>query len=306
MSNFSFAIISDIHVYTSTGSSPGAGIPSNFSKVIAQLASLTPRFVVVSGDATSGNPDDGASRSKVDGWWRGFREALRPLTESGIPVLPIAGNHDHYTQAQRDGYQAAWNLLSEDVSSQFVLWGKPPLCYSLQVDELHLSLLHVIDQDLPSEIAKVLRADAEQTPVDALRLCIGHVPLVSMMGRTSESYRDELGKLLVSLGYSAFFAGHEHLVWEQELSFPEGNLHHIHVGTASGTYNFPLSRSTYEKHCSGNQGTLPYSGQRFALDPGTRQQADKTNVCVVQVSDGTYSVTHLALRGGELQPFGIP
>lgn len=306
MSNFSFAIISDIHVYTSTGSSPGAGIPSNFSKVIAQLQSLTPRFVVVSGDATSGNPDDGASRSKVDGWWRGFREALRPLTESGIPVLPIAGNHDYYTQAQRDGYQAAWNLLSEDVSSQFVLSGKPPICYSLQVDELHLSLLHVIDQDLPSDVAKFLRSDAEQTPVDALRLCIGHVPLVSMMGRTSESYRDELGKLLVSLGYSAFFAGHEHLVFEQELTFPDGNLHHIHVGSASGTYNFPLSRSTYEKYCSGNEGTLPYSGRRFALDPGTRQQADKTNVCMVQVSDGTYTVEHLALRGGELQPFGIP
>ena len=150
-----------------------------------------------------------------------------------------------------------------------------------------------------------MQKDSAQAPSDALRLCIGHVPLVSMMGRTNESYRDELGKLLVQQGYSAFFAGHEHLVWEQELSFADGNLHHIHVGTASGTYHFPLSRSTYDKNCSGNEGTLPYNGRRFALDPGTRQQADKVNVCMVQVSDGTYSVEHLTLRSGELVPFGI-
>jgi hypothetical protein len=151
-----------------------------------------------------------------------------------------------------------------------------------------------------SEVAQFIRSDAAATPDDALRLCIGHVPLVSMMGRTSESYRDELGKLLVATGYSAFFAGHEHLVWEQELTFPDGNLHHIHVGTGSGTYHFPLSRSTYDKHCAGNEGTLPYSGRRFALDPGTRQQADKVNICMVQVSDGTYSVEPLTLRNGEL------
>jgi len=299
MSNFGFAIVSDVHVFASSG------IPVNFPKVISQLASLSPRFVVVSGDATSGNPDDGASRDKVASWWQAFRGALKPLTDAGIPVLAIAGNHDYYTQAQRDGYQAAWASLSEDVSHHFVLSGKPPLYYSLQVDELHLLMLHVVDQDLPREVAEFLRTDALQVPDDSLRLCIGHVPLVSMMGRTSEDYRDELGKLLVTHGYSAFFAGHEHLVWEQALSFPEGSLHHIHVGTASGTYHFPLSRATYDKYCSGSVGTLPYSGRRFALDSGTRQQSDKVNVCMVQVSDGTYSVEHLTLRGSELVPFGI-
>jgi len=299
MSTFSFAIVSDIHVFT------GGGIPSNFPKVISQLVSLAPRFVVVSGDATSGNPDDGASRDKVNLWWNSFRAALKPLADADIAVLPIAGNHDYYTQAQRDGYQAAWARLSEDVSDRFILSGKPPLYYSLQAEELHLTLLHVVDQDLPQEVAQFIRSDAAATPDDALRLCIGHVPLVSMMGRTSESYRDELGKLLVATGYSAFFAGHEHLVWEQELTFPDGNLHHIHVGTGSGTYHFPLSRSTYDKHCSGSEGTLPYSGRRFALDPGTRQQADKVNICMVQVSDGTYSVEPLSLRNGELVRFGL-
>ena len=299
MSNFSFAIVSDVHIFAS------GGVPTNFPKVVSQLASLSPRFVVVSGDATSGNPDDGASRDKVALWWRAFRGAMQPLTDAGIPVIAIAGNHDYYTQAQRDGYQAAWAALSEDVSGDFILSGKPPLYYSLQVDELHLLLLHVVDQDLPREVRDFMQKDSAQAPSDALRLCIGHVPLVSMMGRTNESYRDELGKLLVQQGYSAFFAGHEHLVWEQELSFADGNLHHIHVGTASGTYHFPLSRSTYDKNCSGNEGTLPYSGRRFALDPGTRQQADKVNVCMVQVSDGTYSVEHLTLRSGELVPFGI-
>jgi len=305
MSSVTFAILSDVHVYTSAGSSPSAGIPSNLPKVVAQLRSLSPDFVVVSGDATSGNPDDGASRQKVDGWWRGFKQALAPLTEAGIPILPIAGNHDYYTDNQRQGFHAAWAQLTEDTHGHFVLSGEPPLFYSLQMGALHLCLLHVIDQDLQSRVAAFLKADAEQTPDDSLKLCIGHVPLVSMMGRTSTSYRDELGGLLVRLGYSAYFAGHEHLVWEQLLSLQEGNLHHIHVGTGSGTYNFPLSRSTYDAHCADGVGTLPYSGRRFALFPGTREQADKTNVCLVQVTDGTYSVQPLTLRGDELQPFGL-
>ena len=69
MSTFSFAIVSDIHVYVS------GSVPSNFTKVMAQVAGLTPRFVVLSGDGTSGNPDDGASRDKVALWWRAFRGA---------------------------------------------------------------------------------------------------------------------------------------------------------------------------------------------------------------------------------------
>ena len=300
MSTFSFAIVSDIHVYVS------GSVPSNFTKVMAQVAGLTPRFVVLSGDGTSGNPDDGASRDKVALWWRAFRGACQPLVDRDIPILPIAGNHDYYTSAQRDGYQAAWASLSEEVSDRFILSGRPPLYYSLQVDELRLTMLHVVDQALPSDVAQFVRQDAAETPEGSLKLCIGHVPLVSMMGKTSESYRDELGSLLVDTGHSAFFAGHEHLVWEQSLSFRSGDLHHVHVGTGSGTYHFPLSRATYDKHCTGNEGTLPYNGRRFALDPGTRQQADKTNICMVQISDGTYSVEHLTLRGGELQRFGLP
>jgi 3',5'-cyclic AMP phosphodiesterase CpdA len=77
MSNFSFAIVSDVHIFAS------GGVPTNFPKVISQLASLSPRFVVVSGDATSGNPDDGASRDKVALWWRAFRGALAATDRRG-------------------------------------------------------------------------------------------------------------------------------------------------------------------------------------------------------------------------------
>lgn len=139
--------------------------PDELSEVVSQLASLSPRFVVVSGDATSGNPDDGASRDKVALWWRAFRGALQPLTDAGIPVIAIAGNHDYYTQAQRDGYQAAWASLSEEVSGDFILSGKPPLYYSLQVDELHLLLLHVVDQDLPREVRDFMQKTRPRRPV---------------------------------------------------------------------------------------------------------------------------------------------
>ena len=189
MGCFDFAIVSDVHLYTNAGSGPGAGIPANFRKVIAQLVALAPRFVVVSGDSTGGNPNDGASRQKVDGWWRAFAEAIEPLRQAGIAVLGIAGNHDYYTKNQKEGFHAAWSHLGaaeEQMALAAMSVGSHSQCprfYSVQVDDLHLALLHVVDQDLPTEVADFLRRDAEEETASSLRLCIGHVPLVSMMGR---------------------------------------------------------------------------------------------------------------------------
>lgn len=51
--------------------------------------------------------------------------------------------------------------------------------------------------------------------------------------------------------------------------------------------------------------SLSDTGRRYALDPGTRQQAEKVHICMVQVSDGTYSVEQVTIRGSELVRFGI-
>jgi 3',5'-cyclic AMP phosphodiesterase CpdA len=302
MSQWSFAIISDVHVYKS------GQVPARFATVVARLCELAPRLVVFAGDATVGNDDDGVPADTARGWWQSFRGALQPLHDAGISVLPIAGNHDYYTAVHRAAYRAAWPDLAAEIDGVVPLCagGDPPLYYSCDLDGVHLSLLHVVDQKIEPAVEQWLRADLAAAAGAGLRLCIGHVPLVSMMGHSSDSYRDQLGAILIEGQVAAYFSGHEHLVWDQELRLPGGTLRQIHVGTASGTYHFPLSQGTYAAHCSGDRctwRTWPSTGAGFALAPGSHQQADAVSLCVVDIDGTDYSVRHLALRDEQLVPF---
>jgi 3',5'-cyclic AMP phosphodiesterase CpdA len=300
MAQWSFAIVADIHVFSS------GQVPASFATVVARLTELAPRFVVVAGDATVGNEDDGVGADKVRLWWQSFQQALGPLRAAGIPVLAIAGNHDYYTAAHRSEYLAAWPTLASDFAAVAPLLdgGNPPLCYALDLDGVHLSFIHTVDQKLEPEVADWLRRDLEAAASAGLRLVIGHVPLVSMIGRTSETFKAQLGSLLAQGQVAAYFSGHEHLVWEQELQFSGGTVRQVHVGTASGTYHYPLNQSTCAASCQGDHGTIPLTGTRFALRPGTHLQADKVNVCVVDIDGTDFTVRHLSLRAEQLQPFG--
>jgi len=40
--------------------------------------------------------------------WTAVIDALEPLHDAGIAVLPIAGNHDTYLSWQREGYEQAF------------------------------------------------------------------------------------------------------------------------------------------------------------------------------------------------------
>lgn len=304
MAQYSFAIVSDIHVKSSGQVQPA------FVEVCRLLAALQPRFVVMGGDATVGNERDGVPQDKVIGWWRSLRQAMAPLTEAGIPILPIAGNHDYYTDAQRQGYAASWASTADDVASLAVLGGKPPLYYSFLLDDVYYLFLHVVDQDLESRVEAFAKQElaSEAAQGAALRLAFGHVPLVSMMGRTNQDFCNQLGGLLAAGGVAAYFSGHEHLVWDQALAFGERLLRQVHVGTASGCYHFPLNERTYTTHCEGSSGKLPYTGKPFKLGPGTRQQLDEVTVTWVTITSNemgtTYDVQPLALRDGQLVEFG--
>ena len=304
MAPWSFAIVSDVHVYSS------ANVPSAFPHVISELCAAQPRFIVVAGDATVGNPGDGVGSDRIKAWWTAFHAALAPLREAGIPVLPIAGNHDYYTDAHRAGYAAAWGDVASDAAAVGLgtVQGQPPLSYWLRIDDAFLLMLHVVDQKLDPTVAAFAQEALarEEATTAAVRLCCGHVPLVSMMGKTSETFRDQLGGLLARGGVAAYFSGHEHLVWDQALRFADGEVRQIHVGTASGTYHYPLNAATYAEHCRDGKGALPYSGQTFRLLSGTRQQADKVTLAFVDVDGGAYEVRHMALRNDKLVPFGEP
>jgi 3',5'-cyclic AMP phosphodiesterase CpdA len=300
-----FAIVTDVHIYSS------GKVPPDFSTLIEQLRSFGLRFLITSGDATVGNPTDGVPADKVRSWWQAYLGAIQPLVSDGVAHLAIAGNHDYYTPEHRSEYGAAFADLAERFADVAPVAGRPPLYYSFDLDGVHFTMLHTVEQAIEEEVEAWLRTDLASPAARqaALRLCIGHVPLVSMMGKTSETYRDHLGSLLAEGGVAAYFSGHEHLCWDQELRFGGGSLRQIHIGTSSGTYHFPIKKSAYEAAGADRVLTLPYTGTRFTVSlnkkDGFYYQDDKVCCCVVEIDDTTYDVRHLTLRDGRLVPFGI-
>lgn len=172
------AVLGDVHVTT------GGVVPAAFTGVVRAVSALRPRCVVLCGDATSGNPDDGYPIERVRIWWRAFQEALAPLRAEGTPILAIAGNHDFYTKAHQDGYREAWADLRA-WAAPLSITGAPPLSYSCDVDGFHLSLAHVIDQDIEGDVARWLAADLAGAAAAKARICFGHVPLISAMGHSA-------------------------------------------------------------------------------------------------------------------------
>src|SRR5438105_2803945 len=122
------AVISDVHV------SAHAIVPADLTRLVPHLIDLEPSLVVLNGDSTNGNADDGVPLETVRTWWTALHGAIAALGRSGIPVLPIAGNHDYYTAPQRQAYAEAWQNLAADVAP-LALSGHAPLYYSVDVED---------------------------------------------------------------------------------------------------------------------------------------------------------------------------
>lgn len=302
-----FAVVSDIHVY------PDGRVAPAFDRLVRELVALQPRFVVIDGDSTNGNTDDTYGLETCQGWWRSLRKSLEPFREAGIPVLPVAGNHDFYRKPHRQAYLAAWKDLAAEIGT-LRLEGAPPRYYSVTVDGVYLALLHLVSHSVPAEVRSWLAAQGPAAEKAALRLAFGHVPMFSVMGTTVASYERDLGALLSGMGFHALIAGHEHLVWDESRSYGGKPLRQFTVGTASATYTFPLSGQTHEAHCDAGRSVcrLPGSGRTFRLKPGTRQQELRQTFAMVEIlpgpRGGILSEIHaLALDGdGKAIPFSTP
>lgn len=294
---FRFVILGDIHVSTR------AVAPPAFAAVVARVVERAPRFVVIAGDATSGNPGDGHAPETVQSWWEALDAAIAPFAAAGIPVLPIAGNHDSYTAAHRGGYHAAWAGLADRVGP-LTLAGDPPHSYSVRVDGLHLALIRAVDQGIDRDVERWLRADLAAAADAELRLAIGHVPLRSAMGRTSDAFVRQLGGLLIEHGVAAYFAGHEHLVWDDGVDIGSGALRQVIVGTPGARYTFPLRSSLVAAFCRGGRGWSPWSRRAFAVVAGSGEQVAKVVFAEVTVDGPRFDVTiHAVDAAGAVTPF---
>lgn len=295
---WNFVVLSDIHV------SPNGKVATTFRQLVTEVTRLKPRLVIINGDSTNGNEDDHHTIERVRSWWKALEHALAPLRLARIPVFAIAGNHDSYRPVHRQGYEEAWKTLADDVAP-ITLSGQPPQNYSFDLDGVHFSLLHVVDQSVEAPVKAWLKQDlaTSQAATARLRFAFGHVPLKSAMGKSRARFALSLGSELLKGRVNAYIAGHEHLFWDETLKIDGQPLRQLTVGTASGTYNFPLNDESYTTQCQGALCQLPGSKQSFALVPGTRRQKSKVTLLMVTVNPDGYGTRFMALdQAGKLGP----
>jgi hypothetical protein len=293
--------------------------------MIDELVAKHPRFVVVTGDFTNGNLGDSAAQTRYRAHaWRAVRTLLEPLRTAGIPVLPIAGNHDAYQDAQRRLYADAFQDLDSWAAPLTVNGhrqppsGGPaldaaPFCYSVDVDGVHLALGHIVDQHVSAALGTWLADDLAHAQTARLRLVFGHVPISSVMAVPNRDFAKALGAILTAGAADAYIAGHEHLTWDEEIALPGGaTLRQILVGTATGRYDYgPTAAAMKRAHCARRgdreQCTLPFGGTPFEMrrSEGHWIQDQAASLTMITIDGGAITAAPLGIDAhGDLVPWG--
>jgi 3',5'-cyclic AMP phosphodiesterase CpdA len=320
---WTFAVLSDIHT-------PNDGtVWPELEQVVAALVELKPRLVIVTGDHTNGDVDDGKGRIKLmKKWMAAVKKGLQPLRDAGIPVLPVAGNHDSYKEGHREKYAEAFADLED--------WARPlqldaswpekgisvtsaPFSYSVDVDGVHLTLAHVVAQDMKPALTRWIAADLASAADARLRLVFGHVPLSSVIGRPSDEMIRTFGGVLEAGKADLYIAGHEHVVWDEDVALPGGgSIRQVLVGCSSGYYNYgPSGKAQKRAGCKKVEVKglkkparckMPNGGGEFLIYDDKRQkrriQHYRINFTMFTVDDTTITATPMTIsKKGEAVPF---
>jgi hypothetical protein len=239
---WSFAVLSDLHL-----PNPRSAV---IDREVAALIAMGVRFVVVTGDHTNGSAGIDHRQRRVAAWWASVTSALAPLRDAGIPVLPIAGNHDTYLAWQREGFEQAfgdlarWAAPLEPHPAGGRGFARAPYSYSVDVDGVHLALANVVTQSVDRDVAAWLTDDLAAAKDARLRIVFGHVPLFSVVQRPARRFVDQLGTILARGSADLYVAGHEHVTWDETFEIGAGNaLRQVTVGCASGFYVFAPSKA---------------------------------------------------------------
>jgi predicted phosphodiesterase len=318
---WSFAVLSDLHL-----PNPRA---ATVDRTIEGLIGLGVRLVIVTGDHTNGSDNVDHRRGRAGAWWASVTDALEPLHDAGIAVLPIAGNHDTYLGWQREGYEQAFADLARWAAPFQINPGtgrgqinpgtgrgvaRAPYSYSLDFDGVHFALAHVVDQGIDRDVADWLTDDLAAAANARLRFVFGHVPLFSVIRRPARQFIDRFGPIL-ERGHADFYvAGHEHVTWDETFSLPSGEpLRQVTVGCTSGFYVFSPSRAAQQRAgCErrGARGTLSCTmpnGGRFELARDRSQhlvEHDANTFTVFTVTGDDVQVTPMTVDSdGHLHAF---
>jgi predicted phosphodiesterase len=270
---WTFIVVSDIHL-----PNPKRAV---IDKMFATIIEMKPRFVVVAGDSTNGNPTDPpALVAGSTHWWKVVTEALTPLRDAKIAVLPVAGNHDSYLPGQRQRYAANFDLASWapgiEIHAGDKNLAKAPFTYSVDVDGIHLALIHVVSQQLDKDVASWLAADLDAAKTAKARIVVSHVPWHAVITRQRPAFVDALGTVLEAGHATMYIGGHEHMVWDEDFALPHGGtLREVHVGCISGWYNYgPVKDAMTRAHCAATKidgkrepyrCEMPHGGGAFVI-----------------------------------------
>ena len=299
---WSFAVLSDLHL-----PNPRSAI---IDREVAALIAMGVRFVVVTGDHTNGSAGVDHRQRRVDAWWGSVTGALAPLRDAGIPVLPIAGNHDTYLAWQRAGFEKAFGDLDRWAAPLQPHGGagrgfaRAPYSYSVDVDGVHLALANVVDQSVDRDVSRWLTDDLAAAKDARLRIVFGHVPLFSVVQRPARRFVDQLGTILARGNVDLYVAGHEHVTWDETFALAAGNaIRQVTVGCASGFYVFAPSmaaraRAGCEPTGRGRSSCTMPNGGRFELVRDRSQRMiehDSATFTVFTVNGGGVEVTPMTV-----------
>jgi predicted phosphodiesterase len=325
---WTLAVMSDIHMPRRD-----LRVDAELTLTIAAIVALRPRLVVITGDHTNGGERDSPETVAASAaWWRVLVAQLRPLRDAGIPVLPVAGNHDAYLAGQRAHYAAAFRDLEAWAAPLAIRAAprpagqldQPPFSYSVRVDGVHLALAHVVTQGLHREVAAWLERDLAAAADAQLRLVFGHVPIASVIQPPHRGLVAQLGGILERGRAAAYIAGHEHVVWDEDVPLPGGGaLRQILVGCASGIYNWPPSAAARRRAgCAPRTAARPFplrcrmpnGGGAFELAPNRvnrgrviQHQLATFTLITVAADRGILEVAPMAAdAAGRAQPFYLP
>ncbi len=246
---WTFVVMSDLHLPNYNA--------IKVERAVAAIVAMHPRLVVITGDHTNGSDKNVAGSPKSLGWWGTVTTALQPLRDAKIAVLPIAGNHDSYLPWQRARYAAAfgdltaWSAALQLTSGTGSTVARAPFSYSVDLDGVHLSLVHVVAQGLDHDVASWLANDLAAASSAKHRIVFGHVPLSSVIQPPNTGFVAKLGAILEQGHAELYIAGHEHVVWDEDVALPGGGkLRQVLVGCTSGFYDYgPTEASKQRARC---------------------------------------------------------
>ena len=274
--------------------------------LIKELVKLNPRFVAITGDFTNGGSKDKFSVRGVDKWWSNVHKLLMPLRSAGIPVLPIPGNHDLVREKHRKAYARAWSDLA-GWTRPLVPKGMLPLYYSVNIDGVHLSMLNFGTSTTSIEMFHWLKGDLERARNARMRLAFGHVPLRSSINRRSRYYSGwfkKLAGILADHDVAAYFAGHEHLIWDETVDLGRDSkrtIRQVICGTAGAVYRYGLHERLVEKQCNKNRWCVwPNNGRYFRLTRRRRRLSAPITFVVGEVRSRKLTVTPHLFKGGQI------